>query len=381
MKKKNEWDPLAGGGNNEVYVNFKTRMVFKTVHNFDFETDTPERSVRLWNLLNPTVRPKAKITTVKIDGVKITGWTCPYIQNQYSKNLPPSIDARAMIEQDIRAYKDALQNPQIREQEDLAIMHTLIDIYNRSGRIIVDAPVVGNFVTTEPGKAICIDIGMALLLEKEETDCLNQYARRNSFVSNDTWGKTHEDLGSRILQDSKPVFPATMQMTKALLFIRTYRPDIASADFLKTDMDLSKLLATAYDTKTDHDQEKAIEYLNKIRPVNLMSMKKNCTQTLLNYIHSRGTLDEGKIFHASWVTKYFRQKLLTNIKIERAQSLINTIDSAQSIDEIQCVLQEANLQPLLKKGFSSDFGTCLGLCVVISQVPPSPSPELVQQPR
>ena len=133
MKKKNEWVPLAGGGNNEVYVNFKTRMVFKTVHNFEFDTDTPERSVRLWNLLNPTVRPKAKITTVKIDGVKITGWTCPYIQNQYSKDLPPSIDARAMIEQDRRAYKNALQNPQIREQEDLAIMHTLIDIYNRSG--------------------------------------------------------------------------------------------------------------------------------------------------------------------------------------------------------------------------------------------------------
>lgn len=380
MKKKNEWVPLAGGGNNEVYVNFKTRMVFKTVHNFEFDTDTPERSVRLWNLLNPTVRPKAKITTVKIDGVKITGWTCPYIQNQYSKDLPPSIDARAMIEQDRRAYKNALQNPQIREQEDLAIMHTLIDIYNRSGRIIVDAPVVGNFVTTEPGKAICIDIGMALLLEKEETDCLNQYARRNSFVSNDTWEKTHEDLDTRILQDPNAIFPITMQMTKALLFIRTYRPDISNADFLKEDKELSGLLATAYDTKADSDQEHAIEHLNQKRPVNLISLKNNCVQVLLKYIHSRGTLDEGKTFHASWVTKLFRQKLLTNIKVEKAKSLINTIDNAQSIEEIQTALRDANLQPLLKKGSSSDFGACLGLCTVISQVPPSPTPELVQKP-
>ncbi|NDH69122.1 MAG: hypothetical protein EBY22_14720 [Gammaproteobacteria bacterium] len=378
--KSNEWVPLAAGGYNEVYVNVKSGLVFKSAHNPELDTDTPERSVRLWNILNPYLHPKAQLSTIMIDGAKVYGWTCPYVRNQYNKQ-PSSLNYLSWVKTDRTAYKQALQDLETRKEEDQAIVASLIDIYNRTGRVIVDAAVPGNFVTIEPGKAICIDIGMALLLEKQETDCLNAYTSRKSDVSNMTWTAVHTDIYTRILQDKNSPFPETVLMTKALLFIRAYRPDIRNIDFLKKSKSCIEQLANAYDAESDTAHDNGIELLDQKRPVNLISIKKACTEKLLEYIHSRGTLDQGNMFQASWITKFFRNTLLTQLKIDSAQLLIKKINNAQSINEIKTAVVEASKPRLLKKGFNSNFSTVLGLCKVISQIPPSASPELSYRSR
>lgn len=78
-------------------------------------------------------------------------------------------------------------------------------------------------------------------------------------------------------------------------------------------------------------------------------MKKSCEKVLLNYINSRGELGENKVFKASRITQYFRNTLLTNLKIDSAQLLIKKIHAACSIEEIQKELSKASNFPILAK--------------------------------
>lgn len=410
--KPEDWIFLGGGGFNLVYGNAKLGLVFKEAHHTDLGTDTPERSVRLWNIINPDLKPKAKLATIIVDGKKIHGWTCPYVRtHHHSKTFladdestftdidSSSIDTKSIstdnesistenkesspkiispFKQDKALYAKAMQDPATRIAEDQAIVTALIDIYNRSGRVIVDAGVPGNFVTTEPSKAVCIDIGMALLLEKKETECLNTYARRPSITSNTAWESVHDEMNNKILNTKNPLLPQTVQMTKVLLFIRTFRPDITNVDFLtKTENQaIIKKLAEAYDSKSVEDHTEATNLLNEIRPVNLITMKEACTKKLLDYIQSRGTLEEGKKFRASWITKNFRNKLLTLLKVDAAQLLIKKINTAQSVDEIQKAINAASNQKILHH---SSFKTVLGTCKIISHEKPDDTPYLASQ--
>lgn len=381
FRKASKWKPLAGGTYNQVYLNTEATLVFKEVHNTEFDTDTPERSVRLWNLLNPHLRPKAKIATVIIDRVKVYGWTCPYVQSKYETTLSQEsligLTEQQRIEHRARnkvAYVNAMRDPTLKNQEDEDIANALINIYNRTGRIVVDAAGSGNFITTAAHGVVCVDIGMALLLEDKETNCLDMYARRNSFVSNNAWEQVHTDLHSRVLKDKNLLFPKTAAMTKALLFIRAYRPDIAHVNFLKNYQAVEQL-GQAYDVASDTAHETGMALLDKEQPVMLISLKQNCERVLLDYIHSRGALDENKTFKARGITQYFRNALLTTLKVDSAQLLIKKIQAAHSIEEIQRELSKASSLPILLKGRNSGFSTSLGLCKIISQVPPS-SPEL-----
>ncbi|MBP6919190.1 MAG: hypothetical protein KBB94_09775 [Legionellaceae bacterium] len=381
FKKAYTWRPLAGGSFNQVYINNEATLVFKEAHSIEFSTDTPERSVRLWNLLNPNLKPEAKIATIVIDGQQVQGWTSPYVPSKHGQTLTKKELSRLTEEQraqlvsaNKRADKNVIINPKLRDIEDTEIARAQIDIYNRTGRIIVDASVPGNFMVTKSHGVVCIDIGMALLLEDKETACLDMYARRKSFVSNSTWETVHTDMHDRILKDPVGPLPKTAAITKALLFIKAYRPDIASVDFLKNTKHVEQL-AQAYDTSTDTAHDTGIALLEKEQPMNLISMKKSCEKVLLNYINSRGELGENKVFKASRITQYFRNTLLTNLKIDSAQLLIKKIHAACSIEEIQKELSKASNFPILAKGHKSGFATSLGLCKIISQVTPS-SPEL-----
>ena len=337
--------------------------------------------MRLWNLLNPHLRPKAKVATVIIDRVKVYGWTCPYVQSKYETTLSQEsliglteqqrIEHRALNKV---AYVNAMRDPTLKNQEDEDIANALINIYNRTGRIVVDATGPGNFIVTASNGVVCVDMGMALLLEDKETNCLDMYARRNSFVSNNAWEQVHTDLHSRVLQDKNPLFPKTAAMTKALLFIRAYRPDIAHVNFLNNYQTVEQL-AQAYDVASDTAHETGMALLDKEQPDMLISLRQICERVLLDYIHSRGALDENKTFKARGITQYFRNALLTTLKVDSAQLLIKKIQAAHSIEEIQRELSKASSLPILLKGRNSGFSTSLGLCKIISQVPPS-SPEL-----
>lgn len=165
--------------------------------------------------------------------------------------------------------------------------------------------------------------------------------------------------------------PQTAAITKALLFIRSFRPDIHNVDFLKENNTYITQLAEAYENNKDEAYDKGIELLKAKQPVSLSSIKKSCENALMNYIQSRGSLNEKNIFRASTITKYFKNVLLTGQKVAKAQEIIKTINNAKSLTEIAAILESNSKDSLLTKGFNSKFGACLGLCKMISQVPAS----------
>ena len=69
-----KWVLLGAGSYNRAYRSQDSREVLKIQKNAA-ETDTPERSVRLWNLINPDLVPPARLE----DSAHGKGWVCPFI--------------------------------------------------------------------------------------------------------------------------------------------------------------------------------------------------------------------------------------------------------------------------------------------------------------
>lgn len=257
---------LAEGRYNLAFADIECTTIYKIQKDKDYKMDDPERSVRLWNLINFDYDgPKAELVTIVAkdddlilgiikDGVvigeevilekgeSITCWSCPYV-----KGVRPN---------------------------DNETSDTLIDVYNRFGRIITDA-MSHNLIKTPTGKIVCIDVGMALDQEikkekvikladdsKEDQEEQNGLKRSYSDISTDAWN-THKAGYTDYFLENSYQQPISVQTIKALLYIRQYRPDISNVDFLKK-KDTRILLAAAY---TGWNVVKAQKYLKNLREV------------------------------------------------------------------------------------------------------------------
>ena len=185
---RTEWSVLGGGTYNDVYINKEQTLVLKMQKN-NAKTDDPERSVRLWNEINPNCKPKACVVNTKW-GI---AWVCPFIKG--------------------------------RQATDDEMSKAIIDIFNNTGRIVVDATAEKNFITTPEGKVLCIDIGMALELEKKEERSFSGIIRRNSIVSLTCWRNLQHDFDP-FFNDCQGENPKSVNTVKALLYIKNNRPDI-----------------------------------------------------------------------------------------------------------------------------------------------------------
>lgn len=193
------WNYLGSGSYNNVYRLHEGDLVYKIPRNEHFsETEDPSRAVRLWNLINSDLVPAAALLD--------EGWIAPYI----SGTIPIETD----------------------------ICHSLIDIYNRTKRIVVDPGMSGNFIKQEgSGKTICVDIGYALrmdVLMSKSQDSLDCWLKmRNVFdVNMDNGG---QDIAN---------------MAWALLFIAENYPEIENVDVLKNNPDLVLRLSTWFGQPT-----------------------------------------------------------------------------------------------------------------------------------
>lgn len=240
MHIDHQWRLLGRGAYNTCYINRSEDLVLKVMHDAHDETDTPERSVRLWNLINAEVSPKAALFSSPLGA----GWICPYIKG--------------------------------RQSTDDEIFHALISIFNRTGRVVIDAAADSNFLSNEEGQCICVDIGMALALTHDE-DAQGDgdgVHRTKSRVSLETWADYQIKFISQAQFQGKH-FPQTIMLIKSLLFIKAYYPDLSRATFLSANQSLLPLLADAYDNQLScqFDQQIIRHALLKIGDVCSPSMK------------------------------------------------------------------------------------------------------------
>lgn len=347
-----QWTPLGQGTYNYAYVNSSKTEVLK-IQKQPSATDTPERSVRLWNQINAHVRPPARLQEYK----GRLGWVCPFVQG--------------------------------RQANDKEMRKALIDIFNLSGRIIVDAMAPQNFVTTKSGQVVCIDIGMALQLEKRENDFFSKKNnRRKSITSLEAWADLVWDF-QPFFKKNERLYPQTVRTVKALLFIKNNRPDIFNVDFLKRNLQLTKKLAKAYDVQhnrgipmsrvirdaithldsaekvasTHPEVKKGTEILSEKRPITIENLKESCKTELTKYIKSRGSLDISGVFSPGLLTRIFRNQKLTKFKVEHAKSLIESIEKASSISEMRYSINQILEVPGLQQAtFGSGIMKSIGMC-------------------
>lgn len=206
--QKDNWIFLGEGNYNQAYKSRDSREVLKIQKRAVDATDTPERSVRLWNVINSHVPPPARLLNDRELG---SGWVCPFIEGV--------------------------------QASDKEMANALLDIFNKTGRIVVDATAQKNFVRTPTGQVLCVDVGMALQFEQRENRSL---VRRKSVVSLDTW-RNLSAAYEPFLRQCANTNPETVNIVKALVFIKNNRPDIYDASFLKTNPDLINKLASAFD--------------------------------------------------------------------------------------------------------------------------------------
>ncbi len=353
---------LHGQGNyNRAYKSEDGTLILKIQKNISNTTDEPERAVRLWNELNHHISPQAYVTDDPNHG---KGWVCPFITGK--------------------------------QASDKEISAALVDIFNHSGRIVVDASSPKNFVATPAPnrKIVCVDIGMALQLEERGDLHCSHLTRSKSPVSLDAWSDLTDDYPG-FFKDSKKNNPLTINTVKALLFVKSNRPDINDASFLKNNPLIIKKLAKAHDYQDNSDQTYVLDVLanldkiahedkqdasletksamlakhhllHTIKPMHLNKTKKNCIGELYQYINSRGSMNDKGEFEPSFITHLFRSSALTAKKVEATCRLIKTISKAGSLAEIKTILEEAKKQPdILTTKYSSGLEASIDQCMLM----------------
>lgn len=333
------WEKLGEGSFNVAYVNEDRTEVFKVQksmgqYGYVPPTDGPERSARLWNEINSNYPPPAYLHTDNDSIPPKSGWVCPFIKGKNAS--------------------------------DREISDALLDIFNRTGRIVLDAYVPGNFKKDEKGNIACVDIGMAFQLQQQEEAFFAQYrkgTRPASMISNSEWKRGYDKIYSTFPFITTIISPNTVNTTKALLFIKMNRPDIYNVDFLKSDKSLIKKLAAAYDESVNPSlpqpkQEvisNATQILKHEKPITMNQLKESCKAELERYINSRGTLNLDGEFSPSFRTKFFRNQTLTAKKVDVAKELLQELDDANSPEDIQLAIQRIKEDPgLISQGVIAD---------------------------
>ncbi len=214
------WILLSANGNyNDVYRNEESTLVLK-IPKEEFDgtipaTDIPERAVRLWNELNSHIYPDAKI----VETTYGKGWLCPFVEGE--------------------------------QASDKEIGAALVDIYNRSGRIVMDALAPKNFIKRQSdGLVVCVDVGLALQLEQKQNSAnTHRLTRQKSETSLLEWEKRSwffESKNREIEEKLPGKYPHTLSTCRALIFLKTHRPDVVDVIFLKHDLELRDKLAQAH---------------------------------------------------------------------------------------------------------------------------------------
>jgi len=173
------------------------------------------------------------------------------------------------------------------------------------------------------------------------------------MTSLNAWKGLHYGYDRWLPEQAKHGYPNTVNTVKALLFIKSNRPDIIDASFLNSTS--TSTLAAAYDLqrqskdvgsalsfpntpynrsqemqKSDAIKNKGLKILKNKRPLDLDSLKTSCKQTLMNYINSRGSISPQGEFKPSFWTWLFRNNKLTERKVKAARILISTIEETNS---------------------------------------------------
>lgn len=235
--------------------------------------------------------------------------------------------------------------------------------------------------TTDKDQVVCVDIGMALQIEYKDDEILrgdkilkedkffSKSIRRTSVISLDAWEKVKKDHNF-FFQLYAQSHSQTIKTIKALLFIRSKRPDILNVNFLKSDPKYIPLFAEAYSVIRrfeDKPLKEAKKKLDNQQTLTLEKIKESCLKEINGYINSYGSIDRNGKFQPSFITQHFRNLHQITQSMVVAQSLALSITKASTLTEISITLKSArtNLDDSnMPGGLSSSFLKCTAIAKI-----------------
>ena len=269
------------------------------------------RSLRIFTEIYPEYDEKVQL----FNHESYQGWVMPYIQG--------------------------------REANDQEIAKALVDIFQRTGRIVLDAPAKNNFISTFDGKIICIDVGFAFRLKPT----LKHSASQTSL---NEWSLFKSEYQNHFFQRPylKAYYPQTIAIIKALLFLQNHLAEFKNLDFLYEYPDTARYLASIYEYNLNIHMSIIQREIQEIIYYSAQKLKLRCIEALMDYLKSRCL--QNSVFEdyqkkpsiippsleLSWMSYLFRNHVLTTQKIHLAQTHIGHLLQCQTIPHIRHAINQ-----------------------------------------
>lgn len=338
-----DWTLLGEGEYNKAYTNQDRTLVFKrSKHDFEGLT-VPDREVRIWNEINDHIETPAY--THK------RGWIAPYIHG-FNSTIPQ-------------------------------ITHAVIDIYNRTGRIILDAFVQGNFKTTPQGDVICVDVDYALLPDREQAHSGNGHQRRRSIASLDVIDTIHRIIRKMVKDYRHPKAASVLNIQKALFYIAFNFPSVTDVSCLKHHPELVNQLSEGFDyqdpkyrnSRPETDPTEAINEAFRLAVAQHNTIDTDISTN--STVFSHNDLYEAKAKFYRVLHQYRHQYAIVNLgcakvsllespfsmfcpnksKIKRIHNLMDAVNEAESVDYLLAMAASlrTNIGTALDKQFAQSM--------------------------
>jgi hypothetical protein len=329
------WQFLGEGAFNTAYQSMCGQFVLKIPRPKGKDTEDPERSVQIFCEIHPEYAQHTQL--IKIG--PYTGWQMPYFKG--------------------------------REANDHEITKKLIDIYVKTGRIVMDAPSKDNFICTDAGEVICVDVSFAFRLH-------TNLWRRASFSSLELWKNYEHQYKNHFFQ--RGIFIDYYQQTiftiKALITIQKFAPDLNNLDFLHQHSFFARHLAKIYDYDQSNDAQAIHQKIMMMQHYAFETLKQRCLENLSNYLKARCYLNDTFFnflnhpqrslpkLELSWFSFLFRNHQLTYQKIELVQQNIQKIHRCQDFFPLEQIVEQFDdpEDKLRNRFFQSGLKTTYMLC-------------------
>ena len=284
------WIEISEGKHQTARLNLSHTRLFRYPKKPDDSTNQPHRLARIWNEMHPDSSFEAFVHN---DVELALGWVSPFIPG--------------------------------RESTDKEISDEVLNIYQSSGRIVVNAPALNAFTTGLNGKTKCVDVSMALKLG-------NHLFRSASYESLISAGEMNTIKCPSFWMQHMAQKINTIYTIKALLFIQKYRPDIWDMSFLKIYPSLLERLANAYDLESSVNV--ALNLLTECKPINFDHLKTQISSKITLYIQNRGEI-HAQSFIPNRVSRWFRDPETTELRINQAVHLKDKIERAPNFETMR----------------------------------------------
>ena len=334
MQESIKWTYMGGGSSQRAYINQEDTLVFRFYpivdeHKYPFED--LERAVKIWNKINSKLKPPAQISEQIITDIVSEG-DDPNVNGRVKGWLSPKVHGRPATDEERRRL--------------------VLDLVESDGRYFMDATNQGNCITQENGDTVCIDVDLLLKLDQEEEELLLSRLHGTSFASFETWSSLplrNELVQSNLFGEKAQEFPITAQTLKALLFIKSVRPDICNFDFLYDDITLD-LMSNAYEQSLSLQPSVDIinlaqDLLEQERPPQLSSLKRICDNLFKQYLSSDTTIADSNQITCQEVMHYIQDA-------STAEEIVQSIEILRS--------------KIMTKSDYFDLNRVLGKCLIAS---------------